>query len=191
MYKRVLPHLNEIDKQDISILNEENQPDIESTEGEVPEMKMPKQDEEISLTENVMPTQVDANAGSILPQQMQIPQYTGNDISKKQKKSKQFSCEICVNKMFTTKHSLKRHYKSFHESKHIVNPPEPELKTQQKPDEEQLEYISKGLKRKMEPDDLSDQQQQKRIRLQTGVKRKSVMDRSDFAPNKKFHWTTF
>ena len=54
-----------------------------------------------------------------------------------------------------------------------------------------MEYISKGLKRKMEPDDLSDQQQQKRIRLQTGVKRKSVMDRSDFAPNKKFHWTKF
>ena len=121
---------------------------------------------------------------------MQIPQYTGNDISKKQKKSKQFSCEICVNKMFTTKHSLKRHYKSFHESNPVVNPTEPEVMTEPKPDEEPLEHISKGLKRKIEPDEESDKQT-KRIRLQTGVKRKHVMDRSDSVPKKKFHWTSF
>ena len=33
----------------------------------------------------------------------------------KQMKPKKFACNVCINKKFTTKHSLKRHHKTFHE----------------------------------------------------------------------------
>ena len=78
---------------------------------------------------------------------------------------KKFACEICVDKKFTTKQSLKRHNKTFHDKKHSIKETEvhPEVRypnTSLPATERKASFIqepeSKNLKRKFEynPDDF-------------------------------------
>ena len=43
------------------------------------------------------------------------PVMSSKSADSKQMKPKKFACNVCINKKFTTKHSLKRHHKTFHE----------------------------------------------------------------------------
>ena len=43
------------------------------------------------------------------------PIMSSKSADSKQMKPKKFACNVCINKKFTTKHSLKRHHKTFHE----------------------------------------------------------------------------
>ena len=81
------------------------------------------------------------------------------------KKMKKFACEICVNKKFTTKQSLKRHHKTFHDKKHSIKETEvyPEVRypdTSLPETERKASFIqepeSKNFKRKFQhnPDDF-------------------------------------
>ena len=43
------------------------------------------------------------------------PIMSSKSADSKQMKPKKFACNVCINKKFTTKHSLRRHHKTFHE----------------------------------------------------------------------------
>ena len=99
MFYKALSVLNEVDKQDLQSLNDEGSPNEVQTNTEV----------ERKAESVLKPSQIDGNVSdqTVVP----LP---------KEMKPKKFECTICVNKRFTTRHSLKRHNKTFHEKRNSL-----------------------------------------------------------------------
>lgn len=110
MFNRILPHLNEVDKQELNDLNERNRLFEDSQNDETSELKN-EGSEQMNVSSNTI-----LNDGE---QDIARPPFS---VAEKMpgKKIKKFACEICVDKKFTTKQSLKRHHKTFHEKKHFI-----------------------------------------------------------------------
>ena len=106
MYNRILPKLNEVDKQELNDLNENNRP-YDDINDEVVE-KTTEQNQQESNNSYATPPDINITNDKF-KQNARAPQL----------KTKKFACEICVNKKFTTKQSLKRHHKTFHEKKTV------------------------------------------------------------------------
>ena len=83
------------------------------------------------------------------------------------RKEKKFACERCINKKFTTKQSLKRHYKTFYTPKQFIK--QIEFKNSEEPMQ-----LKSNLKRKFSDDyDTSNEEPvQKSVRFTQGTKRK-------------------
>ena len=150
IYNRVVPKLNEVEKQELKDLNEKNsnsnfQEDEETleekngnnegvnvTEGnfqEDEETLEEKNDnnEGINVTEDVIMDQPPENKEEPKTDKPKISvklvkNSNGKWSVKKTplKKVKNFSCKICVNKSYTTRRSLERHNNSFHVKKHSI-----------------------------------------------------------------------
>ena len=105
MFNRVLPHLNEVDKQELNHLNEKNRSFEDNQNDEAFEQKN-KDTEQINDALDPAPKGEEPNIDK--PPILLDENMPG-------KKMKKFACEICVDKKFTTKQSLKRHHKTFHE----------------------------------------------------------------------------
>ena len=108
IYNRILPHLNEIDKQETNDLNYNNRPLDDM-------MDEPKEKEQ----------HINNHFDVVMPNENN-EKITRRDITPEMK-AKKFACEICVNKKFTTKQSLKRHHKTFHEKKQSIKEIYPEI----------------------------------------------------------------
>ena len=131
-----------------------------------------------------------------------------------EKKVKNFSCEICVNKKFTTKRSLERHNNTFHVKKHSIKETQviPEVIYPNTTSPETVkaeERKSKNLKRKFqynpgefhlvrdnqpfsrdEPVIKRPKGVDSKVPKRTKVKRKLNDDTNDFE-GKKFHWESY
>ena len=110
MFNRVLPHLNEVDKQELNDLNEKNRSFEDNQNDEAFEQKN-KDTEQINDALDPAPKGEEPNIDK--PPILVDENMPG-------KKMKKFACEICVDKKFTTKQSLKRHHKTFHEKKNTL-----------------------------------------------------------------------
>ena len=221
MYNRILPSLNEVDKEELHDLNESNRPydDLnDENPGETTE-----EPQQVNTDSDVTPPDVKNTDKSPPPT---ITEKTS------EMKTKKFGCEICVNKKFTTKQSLKRHHKTFHEKKQSIkeavrsSPIEEETTSIKEPHSNTLKrkfqddsedfskdqpalklakYTdspniqnphSKTIKRKFQDDseDFSNDQsalESPNIQEQKGTKRKGPKRATDYMPRKKFHWESF
>ena len=201
MFNRVLPHLNEVDKQELNDLNEKNRSFEDNQNDETLEQK--NEDTE-QINDALDPAPIDEEPNIDKPPILVDGKMPG-------KKTKKFACEICVDKKFTTKQSLKRHHKTFHEKKHSIKETEiyPEVKypnTSLPAIEKKASFIkepeSKNLKRKFEdnPDEFEGDEpvlklpkytEFPEIEEQRGVKRKGPKRATDSMPRKRFHWESF
>ena len=121
MYNRIVPRLNEVEKQELNDINEKNAPSEENRNDETFEQKnddveeMDNNVEQVKnapdLTPKVEEPIIDNPAISVVEK---TPEKTS------EKGVKKFPCEICVDKKFTTIQSLKRHTKTFHRKKHSI-----------------------------------------------------------------------
>ena len=133
MYNRILPHLNEVDKQELNDLNEKNRLVEDDQNDETFEQKNDyieqkneetEQKNEETEQENVNTEQINDDAIMNPTPKYEEPKIDESTIPVVEEtsgmKMKKFACEICVNKKFTTKQSLKRHNKTFHHKKHTI-----------------------------------------------------------------------
>ena len=214
MYERVLPHLSEVDKQDINEVNSGSGTDLNEEE---PEMEKNNNQDDAPVTiasvNNVGADNSDVSAQAEASPIAEETLPSGKpDVVIHKKKDKKYSCPICVNKSFTTKHSMKRHHQSFHEEKQVLNGDatrEEEkiinIKQAQKrkfidednnsvsyePLNKTAKYIQpEGVKRKREIE-IDDLEQRKKFVPDTGQKRKRPESITDLQPKKKFHWSSY
>ena len=136
IYNRVLPKLNEVEKQELKDLNEKNsnfQEDEETLEekndnGEgVNEGTEGVNDNVEEVTDDVIMDHPPENKEEPKTDKPKISVKMVKDSNGKWsvkktplKKVKNFSCKICVNKSYTTRRSLERHNNSFHVEKHSI-----------------------------------------------------------------------
>ena len=142
IYNRIVPELNEIEKQELNDLNEKNshlQEDDETLEEKNGEQKnddaegindnaeeINDNSEEINdNTEKINDDVEEINDNVIMdppPENKEEPKISVKMTKKSNGKwsIKNFSCKICVNKTFTTNRSLQRHNNSFHVKKHSI-----------------------------------------------------------------------
>ena len=136
IYNRVLPKLNEVEKQELKDLNEKNsnfQEDEETLEeknddGEgVNEGTEGVNDNVEEVTDDVIMDHPPENKEEPKTDKPKISVKMVKDSNGKWsvkktplKKVKNFSCKICKNKSYTTRRSLKRHNNSFHVEKHSI-----------------------------------------------------------------------
>ena len=136
IYNRILPKLNEVEKQELKDLNEKNsnfQEDEETLEekddnGEgVNEGTEGVNDNVEEVTDDVKMDQPPENKEEPKTDKPKISVKMVKDSNGKWsvkktplKKVKNFSCKICVNKSYTTRRSLERHNNSFHVEKHSI-----------------------------------------------------------------------
>ena len=122
MFNRVLPQLNEVDKQELNDLNEKNRSFEDNQNDETFEQKNEDTEQKNEDTEQINDALDDDDAMMHPAPKDEEPKIDKPTISVVEKtpgkKMKRFACEICVNKKFTTKKSLKRHHKTFHDKKH-------------------------------------------------------------------------
>ena len=121
MYNRIVPRLNEVEKQELNDINEKNAPSEENRNDETFEQKNDDVEEMDNNVEQVK------NAPDLTPKVEEpiIDNPTISVVEKTPEKTsekgvKKFPCEICVDKKFTTIQSLKRHTKTFHRKKHSI-----------------------------------------------------------------------
>jgi hypothetical protein len=121
MYNRIVPRLNEVEKQELNDINEKNAPSEENRNDETFEQKNDDVEEMNNNVEQVK------NAPDLTPKVEEpiIDNPTISVVEKTPEKTsekgvKKFPCEICVDKKFTTIQSLKRHTKTFHRKKHSI-----------------------------------------------------------------------
>ena len=145
IYDRVIPYLNEVEKQEQKDLQEKNCPFEENDqtfEEKNEEQKNDNAEEVNDDAEEVdddvimdpLPENEEVNIGSpatpVEEPKIDKPKISVKMVKKpngdwsikktREKKVKNFSCEICVNKKFTTKRSLERHDNTFHVEKHSI-----------------------------------------------------------------------
>ena len=126
IYNRVVPKLNEVEKQELKDLNEKNSNSNFQEDEETLEEKNDN-NEGINVTEDVIMDQPPENKEEPKTDKPKISvklvkNSNGKWSVKKTplKKVKNFSCKICVNKSYTTRRSLERHNNSFHVKKHSI-----------------------------------------------------------------------
>ena len=211
MYNRVLPHLSEVDKQDINEINSGNSTELNEEVTEMEKNNHEAESETKDLTNSAEVEKPDERAEAS-PFAEETTPYAKPAVTNHKKKTKKYSCSICVNKSFTTKPSMKRHHKTFHEEKQALNADTtqegdniiastPVLKRKfnnEDYDSDDYEHLNKkakytqpeGVKRKREID-FDDLEQRKKFLPETGQKRKRPTTIADLQPNKKFHWASY
>ena len=235
IYDRVLPYLNEIEKQELNDLNKKNRTFEEKNEEQKNDYaeeinqgaeEMNHGAEEIDDDDVIMdppPENEEVNIGSpdipVEEPKVDKPKISVKMVKKSNgdwsiKKVKNFSCEICVNKKFTTKRSLERHNNTFHVKKHSIKETQviPEVIYPNTTSPETVkaeERKSKNLKRKFqynpgefhlvrdnqlfsrdEPVIKRPNGVDSKVPKRAKVKRKLNDDRNDFE-GKKFHWESY
>jgi hypothetical protein len=143
IYNRVVPKLNEVEKQELKDLNEKNsnfQEDEETLEEKngnneginddaekINDDAEKINDDVEETTEDVIMDHPPENKEEPKTGKPKVPvklvkTSNGKWSVKKTplKKVKNFSCKICVNKSYTTRRSLERHNNSFHVEKHSI-----------------------------------------------------------------------
>ena len=150
IYHKIVPKLNEIEKQELNDLNEKNRHFEEDDETlkekngeqindnaeglndsaeEINDYAEEVIDDDEKVNDNV--EEIDDNV--IMdppPENREEPEISVKMVKKSNgkwsikktplKKVKNFSCKLCVNKTYTTKRSLQRHNNSFHVKKHSI-----------------------------------------------------------------------
>ena len=189
MYDRIMPHLNQVEKQEIDDLNMEHRPEYDNTD-------------EPAVTENFKdssaPAEMHLTEDNIPPPPAEgLPIVTAAKTKpsegRKPMKEKKFSCTECIKK-FTTKSSLKRHQNKFHVEKQPIN--------NQPPVEVKTIPVSKSYKRAREEDSDDIDRENKLQHVdetesdnlpRRGVKRKTYVKRySDIEPRKKLRlWESY
>ena len=221
MYNRILPHLNEVDKQEVNDINERNRPydddGNDETGAKIEENKVNDISESTPSHENKPETtSTDPNIFKIST----LPE-TEKESSMK---IKRFACEICVNKKFTTKQSLKRHNKTFHEKKQFIKgadiypevrypelppspledypelPPSPleepqsnklKRRFKENPEDHEKDHPSIKVAKYGHTDPVKNYSEAQDIQEQKGIKRKGPKRATDYMPRKRFHWESF
>ena len=212
LYYKILPLLNDMDKQELSNLNDQH------SEKEMSDfVEKQKQEEQLESQLESNPSMSEINSQSSVPDTRvenvaasTIDKAPINDISPatshstKRKRPKQFPCQNCT-KSFTTKFSLRRHIKSFHS-----NQPNEEVVTTTKSKKRPLEdtpsvppktlKLDRGQKRKISDEDDTTDIKQPRLENTTmgqqdflaprGIKRK-IKPAIDIEPRKKTRWIDF
>ena len=142
MYNKILPLLNEIDRQELVSLNNDHKSDdqktIENRENDNPSI------EESSLPSHIQPAKSIENLGNSTLK-IDQPVSVNPETSLKPRKTmrpKKFECTKCE-KGFTTKFSLKRHANKFHPS-----PSEPNIRESEpeQKGEKEIEIIQKPVR---------------------------------------------
>ena len=203
LYNRMLPLLNEIDKNELIQLNQEHledeisvqdssYPNIDknNTESQLENQKMTN---EYTQTRNLEENQTTRNiisepsSQSLAEEQLENDNHLRLKTSNKQKRSKKFQCPKCI-KSFTTKSSLKRHNKTFHTASNqqsqnnSIQDSKPEDFQEYNSEHGNIHKSNKGLKRKM-VDVNDDSVELKRLKPSRGVKRQQEdldTDATDF-----------
>ena len=132
MYDRILPYLNEVDKQEINDLNMEHRPELDESdqvvedevEDELTQSEIAETKDNEGETDRDIISQRQVNRD--IPREVTIPEINEENLTLTKEKTnfkrpKKYACEVCVNKMFTTKSSLKRHHKTFHVLRQPIN----------------------------------------------------------------------
>ena len=154
MYEKCLSYLNEVDRQELKDLNDEHRPEyMASTDNdengpqESDEVTQPvSASEEPDENEADLQSPIeDRDAPTIQPSKNEAVISIHGTHSTKQKKPKKFSCEHCIKK-FTTKYSMNRHKKLFHEDEPLVEDTVVNPSTNMKEPEEKIPF-SKGPSR--------------------------------------------
>ena len=217
IYNRVVPKLNEVEKQELKDLNEKNSNSNFQEDEETLEEKNGN-NEGINVTEDVIMDQPPENIEEPKTDKPKISvklvkNSNGKWSVKKTplKKVKNFSCKICVNKSYTTRRSLERHNNSFHVKKHSIKEAEviPEViypktaspetvkseerkilkrKHQYHPGEFRLEKDNQEFS-KDEPEVKRLKGVDSKVPKREKVKRKYQSDTNDV--NKKFIWESY
>ena len=188
-YNRITAQLTELERQDLEDLNIENGSDS-ALKDDASEMK--------SATPEIDTESAAKLADDDINNQEVTKNFSPEESSVKTRKMKpkRFACSICITKKFTTKSSLKRHHRLFHEQKQFIKTEEQPLEAETLPSKErELDNdfaLSRGLKRKALEN--LEQTPEKKFRSEApvrGVKRKALASSRDTEPQKKFHWSSF
>ena len=121
LYEKMLPLLNDVEKQEIIDLNEEHKDEVveEFNENATNNDDAEPPQEEIVASGEDPPSPMKSTNETPIAQHSQNVETTTQteapaaDPSVRKKNSKRFPCDSC-NKTFTSKWSLKRHFKTFH-----------------------------------------------------------------------------
>ena len=212
MLNRVLPKLSEVEKQELYDLQDRYKPYQDSKD------VIPEENDETFPSTNISKEQIDPFKYQASEEKLDVTkplmpslntttnQVLATPTEKTKQKEKKYACERCINKKFTTKQSLKRHYKTFHTPKQFIKQNEdtaeistptiisPTIRSNIKVfDGEEPMQLKSNLKRRFSDDDdtLNEEPVQKSVRFTQGTKRKPPERDSDNLPRKKFHWTSF
>ena len=134
MYDRILPHLIEVNKQELNDMNKKNRPFEENDETSEEKNEDTEEKNEINDGDDVItqphPKIAEANINKVEEPKIDKPKISVKMVKNvngdwsiektPRKKMKKFACEIFVNKKFITKQSLKRHNKNFHGEIHSI-----------------------------------------------------------------------
>ena len=189
MYDRILPQLNAVDKQEIVELNAEHSPDYAATE----EADLNEVNDKVE--ENVIGESAES-MNKTLPSTVESNQLPAVVVSKTPKKIgiKKFVCDVCVDKKFTTKYSLKRHKENFHSPKQATIIPEVQensaapiqkFKRKREEEEEEEEYRMRNRPSKI----AREEEELENSLNKRGIKRKVSVQ--NIEPRKKFRWENF
>ena len=141
VYNRIMPKLNDVEKEELKDLNEKN--DNFQEDEEAPEEKNDDSEEMNDDGEGINDDaeginddaeEINDDVEEIMdrpPENKEEPKTDKVRLVKKSngkwsikkkplKKVKNFPCKICANKSYTTKRSLQRHNNSFHVKKHSI-----------------------------------------------------------------------
>lgn len=222
MYDRILPQLNNVEKQELDNLNNEHRPDFEHDEddtaaddtqqmcnqsmnGEIVEQNTTEEplDNAVeindtdkipivaeSATEDVEAKKLNQTADTFDRKQM-LTSSVYKKASTRHMKPKKFECDGC-NKSFTTKYSLNRHHRNFHE--HV-----PSMKDDREVLPPEISYTERrGQKRSNDDIEYEEATHFKRPRIEEvninqphGIKRKAPKRATDNEPRKRLHWESF
>ena len=121
LYEKMLPLLNDVEKQEIIDLNEEHKDGLVEEFGENTtnnDDAEPPQEEIVASGEDPAPPMKSTSETPIAQDSQNVETTTQTEAtvaapSVRKKNPKRFPCDSC-HKAFTTKFSLKRHFKTFH-----------------------------------------------------------------------------
>ena len=191
MYDRILPYINEVDKQEINDLNEEHRPEYEDADTTIVEKTESKEELNVSDNDdqsedlNEIRTEIshevpreaareslrEASQLTTTSQEYLHPSIAEEKFtSRKGIKHKKYACNICVNKSFTTRSSLNRHRKTFHIVQPLNKAVEIEIKPKDLTSNEGTEpkhtvsKLSTSVKRQREDDEFSNYSDEKSAR---------------------------
>lgn len=212
MYDRILPYLNEVDKQEIDDLNKEHRPELDESdqlvEAEVEDDLTPNgnvegEDNESEADRDIISQRhvYRENLQEVLPPEINEEDFSLRKNKTKLKRPKKYSCELCVNKKFTTKSSLNRHHQTFHVLRQPINkvdyvqtnPKEEtskannlnsiiQIKRQREEEDDDITYPDGKIKRYGDLDHGLEY-----FPMKKGLKRKGPKRATDLEPRKKIH----
>ena len=197
MYDRILPYLNEVDKQEINDLNMEHRPELDESdqivedevEDELTQSEIAETKDNEGETDRDIISQRQVNRD--IPREVTIPEINEENLTLTKEKTnfkrpKKYACEVCVNKMYTTKSSLKRHHKTFHVLRQPINKANNHnsiiQNKRQREEDDDITYPDEKIKRY---GDFNHELEH--FPMKKGLKRKGPNRITDLEPRKKIH----